>query len=601
MDFLLHRVYTAKELPYPDGITPQDREDAERIWKFMDGLPLALDQAAAYIEETDCTLGHYLTLLETHSKPLLHRRGKGASAHPESAARTLWLSFEKVMQKSLAAADLLRFSAFLDPDAIPESLIIDGADALGPALQAITKNKLKWEKAMGALRSYSMVKRKAEKGTFSMHRLAQSVIRDSMTKKVGLEWARRVVLAVNAAFPDPKSDSWSQCESLLPHALLAALYIEEYKIFSEEAGRLLYVMATYLQERGRYADAEPLSQLALRIREQQLGPEHPDVATSLNNLANLYSQQGNDTMAEPLFQRALRIRERLLGSEHPETAQSLNDLANLYYKQSKDMEAEPLYKRALYIWEQQLGPEHPRVANPLNNLANLYSQQGRDVEAEPLFQRALYIWEQQLGPEHPLVATLLNNLAILYLLQGNDAKAEPLFQRALRIREQQLGPEHPHVAVSLSNLGEFYLRQGNDAKAEPLYQRALRIREQRLGPEHPDVAISLNNLADLYFQQGKYAKAEPLYQRALQIFERQMVPEHPLVAYPLNGLAKLYHEQGMEAEAEPFYWRALRIREQQLGFQHSETTETRGCLIALLHALERHEEAARLEAVQTKP
>ena len=81
---------------------------------------------------------------------------------------------------------------------------------------------------------------------------------------------------------------------------------------------------------GEYAKAEPLYQEALRIRQKVLGPEHPDTARSLNNLAALYLAMGEYAKAEPFFQEALRIRQKVLGPEHPDTARSLNNLAKLY-------------------------------------------------------------------------------------------------------------------------------------------------------------------------------------------------------------------------------------------------------------------------------
>src|SRR5207247_2570090 len=117
--------------------------------------------------------------------------------------------------------------------------------------------------------------------------------------------------------------------------------------------------------------------LSIVERERQLGPEHPDTATSLNNLAGLYYTQGKYSLAEPLYQRALAIPEQQLGPQHPDTATSLNNLARLYHEQAKYDEAELLYQHALSIREEQLGPQHPDTAASLNNLAGLYYVQGK--------------------------------------------------------------------------------------------------------------------------------------------------------------------------------------------------------------------------------
>jgi CHAT domain-containing protein/tetratricopeptide (TPR) repeat protein len=319
---------------------------------------------------------------------------------------------------------------------------------------------------------------------------------------------------------------------------------------------------------GRYADAEPLFKRALAINEKVLAPDHPDVGMALNNLALLYDQQGRYADAEPLFKRALAIWEKAFGPDHSAVAEALNSLAVVHEAQGRYIEAEPLFKRALAIRGKALGPDHPDVAAALDNLANLYDDQGRYAEAEPLRKQALAIYEKALGPDHPDVAAVLNNLAALYWKQGRYAEAEPLYKRSLAIKEKALRPDHPDVAFTLQNLALLYKHQGRYAEAESLYKRALAIWEKAFGPDHPDFAQSLNNLAVLYGDQGRYAEAEPLYRRALAIDENALGPDHPEVAAALNNLALLYFNQGRYAEAEPFFKRASAIFEKALGADH---------------------------------
>ncbi|WP_031291855.1 tetratricopeptide repeat protein, partial [Leptolyngbya sp. Heron Island J] len=117
-----------------------------------------------------------------------------------------------------------------------------------------------------------------------------------------------------------------------------------------------------LSEQGRYEEAIPLAERRVEIVEAQLGPQHPEVAASLNNLAELYRLQGRYEEAEPLYQRSLGILEAQLGPQHPEVATNLNNLGLLYELQGRYEEAEPLYQRSLGILEAQLGPQHPEVA-----------------------------------------------------------------------------------------------------------------------------------------------------------------------------------------------------------------------------------------------
>ncbi|MBE9004106.1 CHAT domain-containing protein [Fortiea sp. LEGE XX443] len=370
-------------------------------------------------------------------------------------------------------------------------------------------------------------------------------------------------------------------------------YSAEEQAALQEADELNQQVDKLYQE-GKYTTAIPLAERALAIREKVLGKEHPDVATSLNNLAFLYQRQGKYQQAESLYQRSLAIRKKVLGKEHPAVATSLNNLAELYRAQEKYQQAEPLYLRALAIWEKVLGQEHLNVASSLNNLALLYLAQDNYQQAEPLFQRSLAIAEKIFGKEHPNVATSLNNLAQLYDAQGKYQQAEPLYQRSLAIREKVLGNEHPDVATSLNNLAALYRVQGKYQQAEPLYQRSLAIREKVLGNEHPDVATSLNNLAALYDAQGKYQQAEPLYQRSLAIFEKVLGEEHPDVATSLNNLAFLHSTQGKYQQAEPLYQRSLAIREKVLGNEHPDVATSLNNLAALYYAQGKYQQAEPL-------
>jgi tetratricopeptide (TPR) repeat protein len=522
---------------------------ARKISEELGGLPLALDQAGAYIEETGCGLAGYQQVYQQRRMELLKRRGSLSNDYPETVATTWTLSFEKVKQQSLTAADLLYCCALLHPEAIPEELFAHGASQLGSRLQHATHDSLAFDDALRVLLAYSLIHRDPTTTTLSIHRLVQAVLIDLMPAKTKNLWKGRVVRALKEAFPEVEFKEWTRCERLLSHVLICATWIEHEPIPIPEASHLLCKAGIYLRDRAQYGDAEALLARGLSICEQNLGDEHLDTARCLNDLARLYWQQGKYELAEPLFQRALSIRERQLGSEHPDTATNLDNLAVLYW------------------------------------------QQGKYELAEPLFQRALSIRERQSGVEHPDTAKSLNNLGILYWQQGKYKLAEPLLQRALSIRERQSGAEHPDTAAGLNNLALLHQRQGKCEQAQALYQRALLIWESRLGAEHPDTAHALDGLAEVYQYQGKYEQAEALYQRALLIWESRLGVEHPHTAYALHGLAVVHQHQGKYEQAEAFYQRALAIREQRLGPTHPLTQETREAHAGFLLLVERDVEA----------
>jgi tetratricopeptide (TPR) repeat protein len=520
MLFLLRRARYIAEDALLDTATEADQTAAKKIVMQLDGLPLALDQAAAYIEETACGLSDYLKLYRHRAPELLGRRGALVPGHSAPVASTWALSFKNIEQANPAAAELLRFCAFMHPNGIPEEVFSEGAPELGPILGPAGKDAFALDGAISAILKYSLLCRDPDTHTLEIHRLVQAALKQGVDENTQRPWAERAVRAVNRAFPSVEFSNWPRCERLLAQAHACAELIKQWGFEFPEAARLLNDTGFYMYERGRYTDSKPLYQQALEIRKKVLGTEHPDVATSLNDLGMLYEAQGQYAQAEPLLEQALAIREHVLGTEHNDVAESLRGLALLYADQGQYAKAEPLYKQALAIREKALDPEDPKVATSLNNLAGVYHNQGQYAKAEPLCRRALVIREKTLGPQHPRVATSLCCLAALYHNQGQYAKAEPLYQRALAIQENALGSKHPDVARNLYCLAALYHNQGQYAKAESLYQQALAIRENALGPEHPDVATVLENYALLLRKMDRPEEAEPLESRARVIREK---------------------------------------------------------------------------------
>jgi len=287
-------------------------------------------------------------------------------------------------------------------------------------------------------------------------------------------------------------------------------------------------------EQGQFREAE-VSLLAAIREAEHFGSLDARLASSLNNLAEVYHAQKNYAAAEPLHKRALAIREKVLGPEHLDVSVSLNNLAGLYQDQKNYSAAEPLYKRALAVKEKTLGPDNPDVGASLINLAALYRDQGNTEAAEPLYKRALAIAEKAFGPEDPNVVASLINLAGLYHDEEKYSAAEPLYKRALAIQEN---------VTNLVSMAELYQDQENYAAAEPLYKRALAIDEKTFGPDHPNVGMSLFNLALLEENLENYAAAELLLRRALVIYEKTFGPDNPIVKATRDELTGVLRKMG---------------------------------------------------------
>ena len=592
--FLLRRA----GLHLPDAsleqASPTEQELARQLSQELDGLPLALDQAGAYLEATGTSLDRYQQIYQQHRSDLLKERRGQPYDHPEPVATTWEVSFQRVEARNPAAADLLRLCAFLAPDSIGEEIFMQGAEKLGSTLAQVATDHYMLDQAIEVLRAYSLITRNSSFHSLTVHRLVQAVIRDSLSTEEFQQWLHRAILAILAVFPIGEFEFWEACECHMPHALLGSSWIENQHVETLEAAELLFRTGYYLHESGRYAGVEHLYQRVLTIRERHLGADHPFIANTLNNLGRLYDRQGQYTKAEQLLERALAISKQQLGVEHPRTASILSNLGGLFDRLGKFAEAEVFLKQALSIREGQLGVEHLTTAYSMDHLGALYTTLGKYAEAEPLLKQAFTIRERYLGSQHPVTAFSLKHLGWLYHKQGMYTYAESLLKRVLEIREKQLGAEHPATATSLDELGRIFMRQGKYQDAEMLLKRALTIYKQQIGENHPATAYCLSDLGNLYEKQGKNAKAEVLLLQSLSIREQTLGSEHVNTAFSLKSLARLYSQQGLYAKAEPLLKRALAIRKRNLGVENPNTATSMNDLGMLFAKERKYNEAETL-------
>jgi tetratricopeptide (TPR) repeat protein len=498
----------------------REHEPAEALSEALGGLPLAHEHAAAYCERLEISLAHYRSRFEAAPARLLDdTRDAPVEYHDRlTVAKTFALAIDEAAKLHVGAEPLLVHAALLAPEPIPLFLFKEAREQFGePLLSALANDGL--DDAVAALRGFALIKREQivderdlaiTTDAIRLHRLVREV---AASRGDGAQQAaaRRTLVAMLAAvYPndgDSNPASWSRCASLTPHLVATCETETADALESAQRAELLGWAGGYLLGRAAYSAAAPLLRHALAICEKALGPEHPNTATNLNNLALLLQAQGDLAAARPLCERALAIYEKALGPEHPYTAGSLSELASLLKDEGDLAAARPLFERALAIYEKTLGPEHPYMATSLNNLAYVLQGQGDLAAARPLLERALAISEKALGPEHPTTATILKNLADQLKDQGDLAAARPLYERALAIREKTLGPEHPDTAAALNNFARLLEAQGETTGARPLFERALAIYEKARGPEHPDTKRTRDHLARLLIAFGPASEA----------------------------------------------------------------------------------------------
>ena len=410
------------------------RETALQLVELLGGLPLALDQAGAYIEETSISFADYIKRYQKERRDLLDRRKARVSRHsehPESVFVTIKLSFQKACELHRLAGDILNFCAFLQPDAMAEELLqYDDSSNLGPTI---------FNEAIAALRRYSLVKRNAQEKTLSIHRLVQAVLIDSMDADLQMYWKERVGRALNVYFPrsDFRSGNWTLCDRYLLHVISYAAWTKNDPTPAVEVGELYDKAGSYALSRWWFPVAEDLLPRAHASFAQHYGDWHPDTMRVLTTVASVYENE----QAETILLQLISAQTEQLGLTHRDTFWSMWKLAGLYIEQGAYEEAEKI----------------------VNQLSDLLPER----------------WEYKYLLEEHLVAILLK--------QGKYEQAEPLLRQKLDILEKNGETGFPRIPEILYQIGMCLIDRKEYKEAALMYARALHIQEPLYGVSNPDL------------------------------------------------------------------------------------------------------------------
>ncbi|MFZ2279586.1 MAG: tetratricopeptide repeat protein, partial [Prosthecobacter sp.] len=539
-----------------NGHQPGPDADALAIAKELGRLPLALQQAAAYVAHMRFTWAAYSKLLIENPAEALSREAVEMKAVPESILRTYRISLQRL---SPNAIELLEIAATLAPAPIPEDVFLhkDDGSRRDSLVELADLSLLEWQA-----------------GKLELHRAIAITVRLGLdlveNRQERFEQACRLLTACA-----PKStqhpDHWPSWATLRPHIeyLLAGVDPANAKV--DAYVWLLASLPIYLQVLGECAAAEGLCRRAIACKEHSVGVEHPDTLACRNNLANSLRAQGKYAEAEQEHRSVLKLREQILGGEHPDTLSSWNNLANVLFDQGRHAEAEQAHQVVLQIKTRAQGAEHPSTLLSRSNLASAVRAQGKYAEAEQEHQAVARIRERVLGAKHFETLRSRNNFANALSDQGKHFESEQEHRAVLQIRESLLGLEHPSTLESRMNLANELNHQGKHSEAEQEHRSVLQIKERVLGAEHPSTSSSRMNLANALNSQAKFAEAEQEYHAVLYIRERVLGAEHPNVALSCYNLALCLGAQLKVSEAIVYMQRAEQVWAKVLGRNHPHT------------------------------
>jgi tetratricopeptide (TPR) repeat protein len=508
---------------WPDA----DLADADVLCAELGRLPLAVEQAAAYLAQARVTPGAYLDLLARHPARMFTATAEGGDAR-RTTARIWRVTLDRLADTPLAG-QVLRVLAWWAPDAIPRALLAGLADE--PDVLD----------ALGRLAAHSMITLTGT--TVTVHRLVQAITRtpdphDPHRQADDIDAARdtatTALLAAVAGRGTRDPADWPRYHLVLPHA--RALFDHATPdTDTADTCDLLARFGIFLNAQGDAVTGVAHLTRALHGTERALGRDHPDVVTYRNNLAYAHWSAGDFRQAISLHETNLADAERLLGPDHPSTLTARNNVAYVHRSTGDHGRAIPLYEAILADMLRVLGPDHPSTLIVRNNLAGSYRSTGDLARAIPLYEAALADSERVLGPDHPDTLTARIDLAGAYGSAGDPRRAVPLQETALADCERVLGPDHPDTLMARNNLAVVYRAAGDLQRAIRLHGSVLADRERVQGPDHQDTLASRNNLAYTHFAAGDLSRAIPLYESTVADCERVLGPDHPdTVTYRAN-------------------------------------------------------------------
>jgi hypothetical protein len=552
-----------------------DQQAARELANELDGLPLALAQAAAYILATSGTLGRYLALFKQR-RPDMLRRGE-PTGYSGTVATTWSLAFGRVERSAPAAVGLLRLLACCAPEPVPLSLLLQprpelaeefGAE-VAPALAPLLDDPLAADDAIAALRRYSLLT-PAGDGLVSVHRLVRAVTVDQMSGDLLAQWRQATAALIEVAIParTDTPQTWPVFALLLAHA---------QAVLAEDSDGMART-AEYLGHSGSPAAARALSGRIVDARSRALGPEHPDTLVTRNNLARWTGKAGNPAAARDQAAALLPVAERVLGPEDARTLAIRANLASMTRAARDPAGARGQFATLLPILERVLGSDHLDTLAAREGLAWSTGEAGDKAGARDEFAALLPLAERVLGPKHPRTLNDRGGLARWTGGMKDEAGARDQFATLLPAFEQVLGPEHPDTLYIRHSLARWTGQAGDPAAARTQFAVLLPMRERVLGPDHPDTLIAHDHLAYWTGETGDAAAARDQYAALLAVSERLRGPEHRRTLSVRGHLARWTGEAGDPAAARDQYAALLPIQERVLGPDHPDTLATCGNL-----------------------
>ncbi len=526
---------------------------AQKIGKALGYLPLAVEQAAAWLATTFMPAGEYLEALERETASTLALSNEH---FPQPVALTWNVSFRQLRDASPAAARLLELLAYFSSDPISLDLIYsdETADVLIPYDETL-RDKLVLGRVVREINRFALAKVDLGNNSIQVHTLVQAVIREGMSREDQEETCHEVHKILIGARPrhgdTDAPENWPNLEKILPHVLPS----HAAECDDEDTRQMLTDLVRYQWKRGSFESALAAGAYLVELWTAKLGENHWQFLFLKSQLANVLRSQGD-------YEAALALDEE--------------------------------------VWAQQkasssIGPRHPHTLMTAGGLAADLRGLGRFQEALDLDLRTYEQFTDLYGEEHPRTLAMANNLGVSYRLVGDCFKARIYDQETLERRRAVLGENHPYTLYSAANLARDLREAGEFTASVTLLQATYQNYLDVLGDEIMDTLRTGKSLAVSLRRAGQREEATRLAEETFERYQRFYPGSPDAVAADLE-VATCLSALGDKVTARDRALEILQRQRAQLGADHPYTLVIENNLVIFLRGASDIEAAAELGA-----
>lgn len=610
-------------------------DNARKIGKALGYLPLAIEQAAAWLASTFMPSGEYLEELEKETASTLER---SAESFPQSVAMTWNVTVRQLREASPAAARLLELMAFFSSEPISLDLIYsdETADVLIPYDETL-RDKVVRGKVVRDISRFALAKVDQGNNSIQVHPLVQTVIRSRLSPEQAAETCHDVHQILLGARPqhgdtdDP--ENWPSLEKILPHVrpsdaagcddqnirqMLIDLLRYQWKrgnfTSAMAAGRELTAkwsdrlgsdhwqwlflhsqIANVLRSQGSSIEAYELDRDVLSRQQSSpaLGPTHPHTLITAGNLAADLRALGRFREALDLDQRTHEMALEPWGEENPRTLMIAHNLAVDFRLVGDWVSALRYDEDTLERRQAVLGEHHPYTLFTAANRARDLRMAGRYDESVVILREIYQMYLEVLGDQILDTLRTATSLAISLRFAGLHEEAQTLAEETYA-RYQRHFPNAPDTVPADLEVAACASAMGDKVAARDRTRAALAVHAAQMGPEHPHTLMIENNLSCFLRDTGDVQEAHRLAARVVPTLEGLLGTDHPTALTAAMNLANTFADIGHYEESEALDRRTLARLIQTQGDDHPDTNVCRSNLSITLDRLGRADEAHEL-------